>query len=1059
MTVFCFLMQQVLMAGDPIEADSLSPRQPETAPSASSESTPDKPAKEGLPTSQDFLADDGALKAAPLDDDGEISTADDPAWVNDIQMVLAENTTYTKSRNVAVRFEGVNAGVTGLEMSYAINGTTEDKYTEWVTFSSVTTVQLSSWQGANWVTFRFRDADGNMSWRWDSIVLDSVKPTVSMTLNGGVAVSESRDVALHLDASDSGSGIARYRYAINGSDPSKYTAWMDFQADSQIRLPNWKGTNWVMVEVQDHAGNSRWAWGTVNYQPVTQFIKLNNGAENTVSRDIEVALVGDFGNEAGLEISYAVNSTAENSFSTWEPFSRNLTVQLANLPGNQYVNVRVRDAQGKIRLLWSKINYQRFLINGGDAFTRDHEVTVSIHLGSQRRLGTQMRFAVNSTDPASFSAWQPYTDKKTLRLPGYDGLNFVNAEFRSATGEVYRTLFDSILFDRTKPEISVTVNGGQQYTSNREVNLSISLFDEHTGGGKLSYAVGNISESAFSPWETVEAAAGTTVNLTRTVNLPDYNGTLFVAARYLDHAGNIRYAYASIKLDRVAPTGSILINSGASETSSRDVTLTLTGADTHSGVHAMSFLIDGVVYVDSGIWRQFETTAFLSLPDEVGEHTITVRIRDRAGNISQYSASITLNPIQAEPYRDYELEFYVQEQPPAENQPNSFFGEVMSSQGNRLLTGAREGDDGKGAAYLIDVNAASQNYGNIQHTFANPFPGRSNNFGADVALTGKVAIIGAPADQGSGKIYIFDADPLSPDFGDLVLTINNPDAYSDTNNTGYYAFGERFELTGNLLAISAVRGDSPPDGNREILLYNIDPTAANFGNVVTVIQSPTGSTAAGFGNDLSGKEGMLAVGAGAEDSEGSNTGRVYLFDTNPESPTFADRLLTFENPTPQVHEFFGSNVKISGNYLAISAPNDHSAITNGGAVYVYSIEPAGISFGKSLGSYFNPDENGNVGFGTAIAFHGTNLFVGAYQTSIFGALRSGVVYAYDLNTANATFGNYLQTIECPFPSFGDYFGQYMTGGESGFFVGAVWEKASIGSDNDPKIFYFTPQAE
>ncbi len=95
----------------------------------------------------------------------------------------------------------------------------------------------------------------------------------------------------------------------------------------------------------------------------------------------------------------------------------------------------------------------------------------------------------------------------------------------------------------------------------------------------------------------------------------------------------------TIVLDTVKPTGSIKINNGDATTTSRDVTLNLTAADSTSGVDMMQFSTD-----DGAIWTSWEAyvpTKALTLPGGAGTKKVSYQIKDKAGNISTvYSDTI-----------------------------------------------------------------------------------------------------------------------------------------------------------------------------------------------------------------------------------------------------------------------------------------------------------------------------------------------------------------------------------------------------------------------------------
>lgn len=111
-----------------------------------------------------------------------------------------------------------------------------------------------------------------------------------------------------------------------------------------------------------------------------------------------------------------------------------------------------------------------------------------------------------------------------------------------------------------------------------------------------------------------------------------------------DNADNeeTHHMLTDIKLDKTAPTGSIIINSGDSEATSRSVTLTLTATDALSGVDKVRYSNDGVW--DTEAWEAFAATKAWQLTAGNGDKTVHYQIMDKAGVTSiDYSDMIYLN--------------------------------------------------------------------------------------------------------------------------------------------------------------------------------------------------------------------------------------------------------------------------------------------------------------------------------------------------------------------------------------------------------------------------------
>ncbi|WP_299089702.1 family 43 glycosylhydrolase [uncultured Metabacillus sp.] len=86
-----------------------------------------------------------------------------------------------------------------------------------------------------------------------------------------------------------------------------------------------------------------------------------------------------------------------------------------------------------------------------------------------------------------------------------------------------------------------------------------------------------------------------------------------------------------VEEDTTAPAGDFTINSGAEYTNKQTVTLSLTAEDDLSGVDQVRLSSDGENWSD---WEAFDSTKEFVLPAGDGQKTVTMQLKDKAGNIS-----------------------------------------------------------------------------------------------------------------------------------------------------------------------------------------------------------------------------------------------------------------------------------------------------------------------------------------------------------------------------------------------------------------------------------------
>ncbi len=113
------------------------------------------------------------------------------------------------------------------------------------------------------------------------------------------------------------------------------------------------------------------------------------------------------------------------------------------------------------------------------------------------------------------------------------------------------------------------------------------------------------------------------------------------------------------------------------------------------------------------------------------------------------------------------------------------FGDSVAANFGNVAVGAPL-QNGTGAVYLYDgVTPADQAvssfvYGSLLHVFADPNPTAGDQFGASLAVVGNELVVGAPGSSlsgpGDGVVYVFDANAESTTFGSLLATLTIPDA-------------------------------------------------------------------------------------------------------------------------------------------------------------------------------------------------------------------------------------------------------------------------------------------
>ena len=151
--------------------------------------------------------------------------------------------------------------------------------------------------------------------------------------------------------------------------------------------------------------------------------------------------------------------------------------------------------------------------------------------------------------------------------------------------------------------------------------------------------------------------------------------------------------------------------------------------------------------------------------------------------------------------------------------------------------GAIDGAADAGAAYVFDAVT-----GGLLRTLANPAPEAGDDFGASVAISGNIALVGSPYDDGSAAYrraaYLFDVTT-----GSLLSTLTSPDPQPGTSSATLWQSPATAWSWGrpSTTRLQATGGQRTSDAATGKLVNTLSPPAAlagaNFGHAVAICGS------------------------------------------------------------------------------------------------------------------------------------------------------------------------------------------------------------------------------
>ncbi|RNB88751.1 DNRLRE domain-containing protein [Brevibacillus nitrificans] len=388
----------------------------------------------------------------------------------------------------------------------------------------------------------------------------------------------------------------------------KATQSFDYEAGATYLVP---------ITATDSAGNAAAKVLTiqvtdVDEPPTTASVIINGGAGVTNSADVTLVMTHDDPDAA--EPQYRLSNVEDSQWSVWKPFESPVTWSLSAGEGTKTVFMELRDGTGTVLKAQDRIVLDTtpptgmIEINNGILATSTERVELTVQ-GSDANGPVEVML---SNDNGFTGSWIPLPTNNKLEwnLTGGDGEKTVYAKFRDGAGNVFSTS-DTIVLDKTPPVVSGITHNGIYAVD------VIPVFNEGTA---------TLNGAVF--------VNGTKVSAEGTYTL-----------RVTDGVGNT--TTIGFTLDKTAPSGSLKINGDANFTNAMAATLQISVTDTSDELQ-MRFSPDTSDPANWTSWEAVTATKAWSLPTGDGVKTVSMEVKDKAGNTASFFDEIILdmtNPI------------------------------------------------------------------------------------------------------------------------------------------------------------------------------------------------------------------------------------------------------------------------------------------------------------------------------------------------------------------------------------------------------------------------------
>lgn len=358
-------------------------------------------------------------------------------------------------------------------------------------------------------------------------------------------------------------------------------------------------------------------------------------------------------------------------------------------------------------------------------------------------------------------------------------------------------------------------------------------------------------------------------------------------------------------------------------------------------------------------------------------------------------------------------------------QKNGEFGSSVAVSGSIAVVGApfdKVGSTVAGRAFIFNTATGAK----FNLTSPNSHAQLEGHFGWSVAASGSIVAVGAPYETGgvspdtepySGHVYLFNATT-----GHRTRTLSAPTIQDDQ------VFGASVAIAGTRVVV----GTPGEAGGGAVYVFS-----SKTGNLLATLSPPTGlSSGAQFGEVVAINGTTVAVGAPLDAVSGiPEAGAAFTF-----SATSGALGVSVVSPSPAFEGQFGASVALSSTKLAVGAPDE----TNGTVYEVGNAYTFSVKTGLLAASLRNPVQTAGGHLGSSIAIAGTTVVVGADDNSAWGVYESGEAFAYSAST-----GAYLYNLTSSHAFSGGFFGYSAAMSGKAIVIGAPYEtsKGRVGAGN------------
>lgn len=476
---------------------------------------------------------------------------------------------------------------------------------------------------------KFKDLAQNESKVYsDTLTIDTRAPYGGrMRINKGATVTNNPTVELDIRSSEAHEMMLSLDPAFGGVD------WEPFQVTKSFKLPNEDGIHTIYISFRDVAGNVS--------KPIKSSIRLDDSPPK--NGNITILSKTPYTLDDRVKVRLQAEDAMLMQFSTKPNFIDALWKRYRTSPqeitigtelGDKIIYARFQDDVGNFSAVISDtitVANQPLLcaisLENNQRYCVEDDKRVNLELKAINAVEMQVSQSKDFTNVE----WQPYSTTQSIILDGEeDGEKQIFARYKSEYGVISKPVETRVILDRSAPEGTMKINGGEFITLQSLVNV------EMDAKGADFMQISLLPSLAGALWMSYRPKY--------TLDLGVQKGTRQIFVRFKDYAGNQTEILSDSVSYAILPVrNELVINGGAEYTNAENGRVNLSLASRN----ATEMIISNHADFSDSQWEAFKPQKEWQFVNADGKKRVYVKFKTATNTESKvFEDSIILDRLQ-----------------------------------------------------------------------------------------------------------------------------------------------------------------------------------------------------------------------------------------------------------------------------------------------------------------------------------------------------------------------------------------------------------------------------